>query len=107
VNRTCLGCGRIIPLPGPNRCPRCKPTTTQRGYGAEHQRVRRELATTLPAECGYCGHLIFVGQPWVAAHVVDGHPEFGYAVAHPICNAKAVIRRTCGGRRDSRGGHAR
>jgi hypothetical protein len=64
-------------------------TTAQRGYGYAHARARVELARTLPAPCIYCGHAIQPWQPWHAAHRIDRHPEFGYGVAHGLCNERA------------------
>jgi hypothetical protein len=101
MKRLCLG-----PTPG-RRCPyraivtqgRCPPcaqsrerergTTTQRGYGVQHQRVRVALGDILSAPCGYCGTTIVKGEPFVAAHVVDGQPEHGWMHAHALCNARA------------------
>lgn len=67
-------------------------TTTERGYGWPHQRARRRLARTLPTPCGYCGVLIRPGEPWVAAHRIDGDPKAGWIVAHPQCNEGAKKR---------------
>lgn len=71
------------------RCARHRRSTTQRGYGIRHQRSRHELAATLPAPCGYCGRWLTSADRWVAAHVVDGRPEYGYVVACPGCNERA------------------
>lgn len=44
----------------------------------------------LPAFCGYgCGTLLMPDDDWVAAHVVDGQPEYGYIAACPTCNERA------------------
>lgn len=59
--------------------------------------ARTELAALLPSECGYCGAMIAADAPWVAAHVVDGHPEYGYIHAHRACNERA--KRRAGGPR--------
>lgn len=67
----------------------CRPTTAARGYGAAHQGARRLLAASLPAHCGYCGLIVDPGEPFDAAHVVDGDPSSGYVVAHPRCNQRA------------------
>lgn len=69
-------------------------TTTQRGYGSAHQQAREQLRATLPAPCGYCGVVVQPDEDWDAAHVVDGHPEMGWCVAHPACNQRAKVRRT-------------
>jgi len=47
------------------------------------------LGASLPAPCGYCHRIISPAERWVAAHVVDGQPEYGYVVAHPACNERA------------------
>jgi hypothetical protein len=81
---------------------RARGTRQARGYGADHQHARAELATLLPARCGggvgapYCGRWITPDDRWVAAHRVDGAPEYGYVHAHPECNERAK-RRTPGG----------
>jgi hypothetical protein len=75
-------------LDGRGRCAQHRRTTTQRGYGLEHQRARRRLAATLPAPCGYCGRIVRVGEKWAAAHRVDGVASSGVMVAHPACNER-------------------
>lgn len=40
----------------------------------------------------YCGNIIEPGQPFVAAHVVDGDPTSGWDVAHGLCNERAKDR---------------
>jgi hypothetical protein len=74
------------------RCAVHRQTTSERGYGADHQAARAQLEATLPASCGYCGVTIERGERWVAAHRVDGKPEAGYVVAHPVCNERAKNR---------------
>lgn len=97
MKRPCLTCGELTER---SRCPvherqqqrrydAHRGSTTQRGYGTEHQRAREQLAATLPRPCGYCGVTIHPGERWDAAHVVDGHPEYGLMVAHPVCNQRA------------------
>ena len=49
VLRPCLDCGTPSPL---SRCPAHQRTTSQRGYGAEHQRERK--AALSGAECERC-----------------------------------------------------
>lgn len=51
-----------------------RPTTTQRGYGAEHQRLRRDLTPTVEAgqaKCWRCGQPIKPGSAWDVGH--DDH----------------------------------
>jgi len=95
--------GRRLMPPTPcleHRCPqpavhrgRCqihKRTTTQRGYGPEHQAARRALALTLPMPCAYgCGTMLVHGDDWVAAHVVDGDPSSARVVSCRRCNERA------------------
>lgn len=105
LSRPCLGPAPGQPCPYGNvttttRCRACttayeagrRGTTTQRGYGWEHQQVRSSLAGTLPCPCGYCGVTVERAEPWVAAHVRDGQPEYGWMVAHPVCNERAKVR---------------
>ena len=63
-------------------------TTNQRGYGADHQRLRKRLEPTVAAgqaNCWRCGQPIFPGQPWDLGH--DDHDRTKYrgpehAMAH-------------------------
>lgn len=72
------------------RCRVHRRTTTQRGYGIAHQRIREQLRATLPARCGYgCGTLLLPDGDWHAAHRVDGHPELGYIASCVTCNERA------------------
>ncbi len=96
MKRPCLDCGVLTTG---SRCPqhraqqeRQRGTTTQRGYGSQHQTERQRLEATLPQPCGYCGVLIIAGDRWDAAHVEDGRPELGLMVAHPQCNQRAKGR---------------
>ena len=89
MTKPCLVCGT------PSRQSRCAlhRKTTNRGYGADHQRARARLALTLPAACAYgCGRTLHTHSDWVAAHVVDGHPEYGWQVACAPCNQLAKQR---------------
>ena len=65
----------------------------QRGYGNAHYKARAALAKTLPTYCGYDpSHWITADTPWVAAHVVDGQPEYGWMVSCVGCNERAKTR---------------
>jgi len=111
MRRPCIvgGCPRIATSGA--RCvaherqrDRARGTRQARGYGADHQRARAELATTLPAPCWYCGVQVAIGQRWVAAHVVDGDASSPRVVAHPRCNEQAKrlgVGYTLGPRRPS------
>lgn len=88
AKRACLVCG--YPTEG-SRCPRHRRTnnSTARGYGIAHQRMRAALADTLPAPCWYgCGTVLHPGDPWVAAHEVDGDPTSPRHVSCRSCNER-------------------
>ena len=93
--RPCLDCGRLTRER--TRCSTCRKaadklrgTATQRGYGAAHRAARMELKARLPDECGYgCGTWLEPEGDWVAAHVVDGAPEYGYLASCRTCNERA------------------
>lgn len=99
MNRPCLDCGALVPYPA-TRCPvhrsarwAHRGTTASRGYGAAHQAARRTLASMLPGPCGYgCGTTLYPGDDWVAAHAVDGQPEFGWLASCRSCNERAKQR---------------
>ena len=75
------------------RCALHRQTQTQRGYGGAHQRERRALSDSLPTYCAYgCGTWLTSDSAWVAAHVIDGVPSAGYAIACQTCNARAKVR---------------
>lgn len=101
LRRPCLGPVDGLPCPDDvfvvsGRCPACtaarersRGSTTERGYGAEHQRARDELRQQLPEFCGYgCGTWLDVDDRWVAAHVEDGNPGAGYLISCPPCNER-------------------
>ena len=76
----CLGlpgqrCERIVLRPQ-RRCPthekawqQRRGTTTQRGYGTKHQRLRGKMLTRI-TRCHYCGTLPSVDNPMTADHRV-------------------------------------
>jgi len=68
---------------------RARGSRQARGYDRSHDRARRMVAATLPAPCGYCGVTIIPEQRWVAAHVVDGQPAYGWMASHAECNERA------------------
>ncbi|GAB3372509.1 hypothetical protein H5411_27845 [Amycolatopsis echigonensis] len=67
-------------------------TTTQRGYGAYHQRIRASLAprvATGSVRCARCGQLIRSGQAWDLGHA-DGTGKREYqGPEHATCNRSA------------------
>jgi hypothetical protein len=91
--RACVVCGRASSRLYRGRCARDRQTTSQRGYGRDHQAFRAELARTLPAPCAYgCGRTLTASDRWVAAHVVDGDPRSRRVVSCVPCNERAKIR---------------
>lgn len=98
MRRPCLECG--TPTEG-TRCPTHRkawdrgrrPTATRRGYDRDHRAARAALRDGLPGLCGYgCGTLLFPDGDWVAAHRVDGQPEFGWLASCRRCNERAKAR---------------
>lgn len=98
-NRPCLDCGRIA---SGTRCAECKSqkerqrgelrgSTTQRGYGAPHQRRRHQWAPRVAAglvACARCGEPIEPGEAWDLGHPSD-RPG-AYAPEHARrCNRSA------------------
>ena len=58
--------------PGPaGACPICRSTTTQRGYGTVHQKLRARVAKLVragSATCARCGRAIAPTEPWDLGH---------------------------------------
>lgn len=105
LQRPCLGPGRGLPCPADEyvpsgRCSSCRSavdvprgTTTERGYGAAHQRARDELRELLPADCWYgCGTWLEPAGDWVAAHEDDSDPDSPRHPACRRCNERAKVR---------------
>lgn len=66
------------------------PTTTQRGYGAHHQALRRQYEPKVAAgtaDCPYCGGPIVAGEAWDLARAADRRHYLG--PAHAKCNRRA------------------
>lgn len=66
-----------------------KGSTTGRGYGYDHQRVRAKLApwvATGEAVCARCGEFIAAGVPWDLGHTVDRRSYTG--PEHRRCNRR-------------------
>ena len=75
-------------------CGRHRQSTGERGYGPVHTAARTQLAATLPAPCAYgCGRILRNGEPWVAAHVVDGDESAGWVASCGPCNERAKFGR--------------
>jgi hypothetical protein len=62
--------------------------TTRRGYGAEHQKLRRQWApivATGTVRCGRCGARIAIGARWDLGHI-DGDKTRYRGPEHSACN---------------------
>jgi hypothetical protein len=101
MRRPCLDCGKIV---NGTRCATCatahfrrleqgRPSSTARGYGVDHRRARAELVKQLPVPCHGCGQILATAKDMVAAHRVDGHPEFGWLASCRSCNERMKQRR--------------
>lgn len=68
--------------------------TAARGYGAAHQRLRRQLDPVVAAggvACARCGLPIVPGTPWELDHTPDRTSYLG--PSHKSCNRRAKKRR--------------
>lgn len=99
MTRWCERHDPAVPLRRGERCLPCERDRDarrggriERGYGAEHQRMRRQLALMLPAPCLYCRGMVSDTDRWVAAHLTDGDHASPRAIAHAICNERAKVR---------------
>ena len=101
----CRDCPRPVPA-GTARCPehtrahdRARGTKAQRGYGRDHDRLRRALAPIVEAgraTCWRCGLPIQPGDPWDLGHddynrSITRGPEHAYT-----CNRSAAGRASHG-----------
>jgi hypothetical protein len=75
--------------------------TTERGYGNEHQKLRKRWAREVAAGvvlCARCGRLIAPGTPWDLDHAPG---KVGYlGPSHRRCNRATSTRRRERGRED-------
>jgi 5-methylcytosine-specific restriction endonuclease McrA len=99
--RPCLGppggasCPTSALVRDGNRCPTCRPTTTQRGLGSDYQRLRAQVVAE-EAACWLCDLAdLYAHDPrdvWTADHVVP-RARGGRLVrsnlrkAHKSCNS--------------------
>lgn len=76
-------CPHLQPCPvhRPSRSQAPRPTTSQRGYGAAHQRAARACIAAQPW-CTWCGALTDL----VADHLVPRRPQLGYQTLCRSCN---------------------
>lgn len=96
--RFCIGCKRLYDrdLTGTQRCPACQPAataarnargnTTRRGYGSQHQALRKQLLDAFePGQpCARCGKPIMRKDDAQLGHR-DG--QRGYrGLEHTLCN---------------------
>lgn len=71
-------------------------STTQRGYGARHQRLRRQLAPIVKAglaECWRCGEPIRPDEPWDLGHDDDDRTVYRGPEHAGRCNRAAAARK--------------
>ena len=80
--RLCLDCPNTFEAaPRRSRCPECQAakdqardahrgTSTERGYGSQYQRNRRNLLTQPDAACEICGHDGDESNPLTADHII-------------------------------------
>lgn len=69
--------------------------TTERGYGARHQALRKRLAPKVAAgevDCWRCGMRIAPSEPWDLGHV-DGDKSQYRGPEHRACNRATKGRR--------------
>jgi 5-methylcytosine-specific restriction enzyme A len=93
----CPGCHGRFPKPG--RCTDCKRqtnrergTTTQRGLGSDHQRIRLQVLAE-ETVCWICGKPGTANDPLTADHVVPRiaggrNTRSNYRAAHSSCNSR-------------------
>jgi DNA-directed RNA polymerase subunit RPC12/RpoP len=104
--RFCLDCGRLFDrdATGTQRCPQCQPaatarrqargSTAARGYGAAHQRLRRQLLGAFePGQpCARCGKPIASADDAQLGHL-DGDRGRYRGLEHVRCNEATSGRR--------------
>lgn len=95
--RECLDCRRLIEAPA-SRCQTCqaaRPTTTQRGYDAQHQAEREAWKPYVEEgliDCRRCGKRIAPTARWDLGHP-DADSTAPRAPEHARCNRGAPSRR--------------
>lgn len=104
--RFCIGCGTLYDRDATRtqRCPNCQPAataarnargnTTRRGYGSQHQALRRQLLDAFqPGQpCARCGQPIRAKADAQLGH--DDHDRSRYrGLEHVACNEATSGRR--------------
>jgi hypothetical protein len=87
-------CGCVRIKGGGAKSTRIRPTTSERGYGFQHQRTRRLVEAVVrsgEARCARCGGRIAPGEPFDLGH--DDHDRTRYSGAEHA----AAIGRPLGG----------
>lgn len=75
-------------------------STSDRGYGADHQRIRKALLDEAYGQsCHHCGHPMLPGQSLDLDHTGDRTAYRGFA--HASCNRRDGARRGNAKRRRS------
>lgn len=72
-----------------------RPPAAERGYGAEHQKLRREIAVlvrTGQAKCARCGGPIRPAEAWDLDHDDDDRSRY-IGASHARCNRSTRGRR--------------
>lgn len=75
--------------------PKAKGNTTQRGYGTEHQALRRSLKPIVEAgqaTCWRCQRRIGPGEPWDLGHDDEDRTRYR-GPEHVGCNRRTATRR--------------
>lgn len=71
-------------------------TTTQRGYGATHQRARQQIKPAVEAgqvTCARCFKPIAPGEPWQLDHQDEDRTKY-LGPSHKLCNLSAAGKRS-------------
>ncbi|WP_202237016.1 endonuclease domain-containing protein [Actinacidiphila reveromycinica] len=77
-------------------------STSDRGYGTDHQRIRRALlAEAYGRPCHHCGAPMLKGQALDLDHTADRSAYRGFA--HASCNRSEGAKRGNANRRRSKG----
>lgn len=111
--KPCLDCGRLTNTG--SRCPRCQATknrerdqqrgtTTQRGYGTAHRKLREQVRPQVEAghaTCWRCGDPINPREPWDLGHDDQDRTQYR-GPEHVRCNRATNRAPTAGDFDDSR-----